>query len=381
MNRDVRLPAWPLAFVALALFGLFTNAALPRSVLTADVHIFQDRVSAILDGNLPYFDTLYEHLPLALPPMLLPRLLPGGDEILLYLPVFAALMTGCLILTGRWLERIALDVQSERTVMRWAIITAPLIPLVAFRVDPLPTMFTVLAVYLSFVTVHRSALWAGLAGVASKGWPVVLAPIEWWAGRRRQAVALVGFAVVLGGGLLLTPGFQEGREFSGVHLETVAGSVIVWLRSVFGAESGIFGAAGATYVSAPGVTIMVGAFLGGALLWLTRSLWRNAVSTRSAVQLVGIVTFALLLASPLLSAQFLLWLTPWLVFFESKPLERMFLAANVVNLALMLDFSPGEFIWQSGLLLRNGLLVAMAVHLVMVVRQGVPTGKRIAARG
>lgn len=381
MNRNVRLPGWPLAFVVLALFGLFINAALPRSVLTADVHIFQDRVSAILDGNLPYFDTLYEHLPLALPPMLLPRLLPGGDEILLYIPVFAALMTACLVLIGIWLERIAADVQSERTVMRWAIITAPLIPLVAFRVDPLPTMFTVLAVYLSFVTVHRSALWAGLAGVASKGWPVVLAPIEWWAGRRRRAVALVGFAVALGGGLLLTPGFQEGREFSGVHLETIAGSVIVWLRSVFGAESGIFGAAGATYVSAPGVTLLVGAFLGAGLLWLTRSLWRHAVSTRTAVQLVGVVTLALLLASPLLSAQFLLWLTPWLVFFESRRLERMFLAANVVNLALMLDFSPAEFIWQSGLLLRNGLLVAMAVHLVMLVRQRAATGERVAARG
>lgn len=367
MTQSKNLPVWPLALVAMGIFGYVTRTIAARSVLAADPVLFLDRVRPIFNGELPYFDTLYEHLPLALPVMVLPRLVPGGDTNAVYVAGFGVLMMICLILTGMAMARVASSAGVPSGDVRWATLAAPLVPLVAFRIDPLATVLAVAAFLLSFVVVSTRGLWVGLAAIAAKGWPVVLAPVEWWAGRRRRAITFVGFAAVLAGGLLLTPGFQEGRDFSGIQLETIAGSILVWLRSVAGADSGLFTAAGAAYVEAPPVMLLVGLALASTTLWLTRSIWRREVTVVHAAQAVGIVTAALLLFSPLLSAQFLLWLTPWLVFFPAGRSQPLFVLLGGVTLVLLLQWAPNNLVWQTGLLVRNGLLLAVVAEMIREV--------------
>lgn len=367
--RQRALTAWP-GMVALAAFvGYIATPLLPNSVLASDARIYADRVDSILDGNLPYFDVLYEHLPLGLPPMLAPRLVPGSDQSFVYVLIFGLIMVACLILLGRAVGKLATNAAVSGGAERWAALALPLVPLVAFRLDPLPTLLAVVALTLAFSRPGWGSMWAGIAAIAAKGWPVVLAPIEWWAGRRRQAVVWVAFTVVLGGSLLLTPGFQEGRDFSGIHLETVAGSVIALFSSLFGTGADLAVAAGATYVAAPTWVLAVGPALAGALLWGTRRLWSAPVGPGAAARLAGVLTLGLLLASPLLSAQFLLWLTPWLIFFESRRLRRLFIGLGVVTLAMLAFWGPANVWWQLALAARNILLVAAGWELVIAARR------------
>jgi hypothetical protein len=186
---------------------------------------------------------------------------------------------------------------------------------------------------------------------------------------------IVGFTVVLAGGLLLTPGFQEGRDFSGIQLETIAGSILIWVRSITGGDPGLFTAAGAAYVETSALMLFVGVALAAMTLWLTRSMWRREVTVAHAAQAVGILTLALLLFSPLLSAQFLLWLTPWLVFFPASRSQPLFVILGGVTLVLLLQWAPKNVLWQTGLLVRNGLLLAMAAEMIREV-----LAPRVAAR-
>lgn len=362
------LNVWP-GLVALAAFlGYLATPLLPNSVLASDARIYADRVDSILDGNLPYFDVLYEHLPLGLPPMLAPRLVPGSERSFVYVLIFGLIMVACLILLGRAVGKLADDAGTAGGAERWAALALPLVPLVAFRLDPLPTLLAVVALRLAFARAGWGSMWAGIGAIAAKGWPVVLAPIEWWAGRRRQAMVWAVFAVALGGGLLLTPGFQEGRDFSGIHLETVAGSVIALVSSLFGSGADLAVAAGATYVAAPTWVLAVGPALAATLLWGTRRLWRAEPGPGSGARLAGVLTLALLLASPLLSAQFLLWLTPWLIFFGGRRLPRLFVGVGLVTLGLLAFWGPANVWWQLALAGRNLLLLAVAWELVRAAK-------------
>lgn len=379
-TQSSRLAVWPPLFALVAFLSYLLTPALPNAVLSADAQNFQDRMTAILDGKLPYFETLYEHLPLSLPPMMAARIVPGGHETFVYTAVFGVLMTACLIATGALIRRIAIAAEIESGASQWAVLTLPLVPIVAFRVDPVSLLLAVAAFYLSFVAIRDSALWVGLAGIAAKGWPVVLAPVEWWAGRRKRAIIMAVFAIVLSGGLLLTPGFQEGRDFSGVHLETMIGSLLAWIRSIAGRDSGLGMAAGAVYVAAPTLALLVGPALGGLLVWKTRALWKRAVTVRNAAQLMAVLTFALLLSSPLLSAQFLLWLTPWIVFFPSGAMRRLFVVQGLATTSLLAFWAPRDLLWQSVLLARNALLLLFAWELVRYVQKSAHPSQVAAVR-
>lgn len=376
LTETKRLALWPLGLVSLGLLGYLAEGALPRAVLTDDARIYFERVTPILDGKLPYVDVLFEHFPLALPPMLVPRLVPGGDTTLVYTALFGLLMLACLVAIGAVVGRVAAAAGVTRGASQWALLTAPLVPFVAYRNDPVATLLAVAAFYYSFVVSSRAGPVTALAAIAAKGWPLVLALAEWLAGRRRRAMLVGGFAAVLGGVLLLTPGFQEGRDFSGVHLETIAGSGLVWLRSATGADAGIAMAAGAIYVSAPAATLLVGVALGTATAWSARPALTAPFTIGAAARLVGVATAALLLVSPLFSAQFLLWLTPWLLFFGGRT-RRSFLVAATITLLLMSLWAPTNLWWQSGLVIRNGAFLAMVVQMALEIRQ--PSSRAVPA--
>lgn len=362
-----------MAFTAFASYLL--RPALPDAVLSAEAQNFRDRMSAVLDGQWPYLETLYEHLPLAFPPMLLPRLVPGGEQTYIYTAVFGVLMTAMLIWTGFVVARVARAAGIAAGDVKWAWLVIPIVPIVAFRIDPVPTLLAVAAFHISFVLDRGSGPYVTAAAIAAKGWPLVLAPLEWWRGRRLRGIALFAFTGGLATALLATPGFQEGRDFSGVHLETMAGSAIAWLRTIAGADSGLGRSAGAVYVSAPSIVLAVGAILAALLLLASRSMWRRPVTVSHAAQQAGVLTLALLLASPLLSAQFLLWLTPWLIFFRSRRISALMIGSGLLTTVLLALWGPSELWWQTVLLARNVLLLFIAVEMVRVVAERPAPGK------
>ena len=355
---------WPLWVVLAAMLGLFSEALAPNSVLADDPAIYATRADAIIGGAWPYVDAVYEHFPLSLPFMVVPRWLAPGSNTLLYSSLFGALMVGCLVGTGLVLRRVASgDGTLNGLDGRWAWMAIPLVPLVAFRIDPVSTLLAVAAFYLAWRGVGSGATVAALAAIGAKGWPVVLAATEWSAGRRRRAMALVGFAAVVAAALLATPGFQQGREFTGIQLETIAGSFLTWIRSIRGDDPGLFIAAGSTYVSAPSWVLAVGPILGASLLWRSRRAWSESPAVRPALLLTGLATLALLISSPLLSAQFLIWLTPWFAAAQRET-RRLFAACALLTTGLLAFWSLGDAVWHSVLVARNVGLIGCGLLLV-----------------
>ena len=237
-------------------------------------------------------------------------------------------------------------------------------PLVLFRIDPLSVLFVALAV-AALLTGRRSAGWCAAAGVAAKGWPVIVAPVAWWRNRRLSAVSIVAFTVLLTAALFATPGFREGRGFDGIHLETLVRSLFAWLGAVTdGAQ--LVTAAGAAYVEAPGWAVPANMAIGGALLVYSRA-WRLDRSPRNTMMLAGMATAGLVLASPLLSAQFLLWLTPFLAFVPWRRPRALFIAASVFTIVLVGHWDVFRVWWHTLLLVRNVLLVASVFTLASAI--------------
>ena len=361
---DTTRPVWPLWVVLAAMLGLFSEALAVNSVLADDPAIYATRVDPIIEGAWPYVDAVYEHFPLSLPFMVIPRWLAPGSNTLAYTALFGALMVACLIGTGLVLRRMAQGADTLNGLdAKWAWLALPLVPLVAFRIDPVSTFLAALAFHLAWRGRYRHALVASIAAIAAKGWPVVLAASEWFAGRRRRALVLVGSTVAFAAALLATPGFQQGREFSGIQLETIAGSLLTWVRSLRGSDPGLFVAAGSTYVSAPAWVLVVGPVIAAWLLWRSRRAWREPLSIRPALLLTGLAALALLIASPLLSAQFLIWLTPWMAAAE-RPTRNVFALCAAVTTGLLAFWSLGALAWHTALLARNAGLIGCGLLLV-----------------
>lgn len=329
-------------------------------VLTSDASLYHDLIERALAGSLPYFDLGFEHFPLMLVPMSA-ALIISTISGLHYTVGFAALMLVFLFLIAETVARLGRRLGIEDGARRWLLVAGPLFPLVLFRLDAVPTLLAVLAVYLAVSEHERGSLAAALAGILAKGWPVVLAAAEWWRGKKFRAVGYVAFTGILALALLATPGFREGREFVGVHMETLTGSLLVTWRLLTGAPTGIVGAAGATYVEAgTWATVgngLVGLGIGGAALLVLRTKfhWLGGVA------LAGALTYAIMFASPLLSAQFLIWPTPFLALAASRRVRWAAAAAALLTTLLFSVWTYDALWWNVGLVARNLLLLGVAI--------------------
>jgi hypothetical protein len=203
-----------------------------------------------------------------------------------------------------------------------------------------------------------------VAGILTKGWPVVLALPEWWRGRRRRAVVLIVIALAIGGLLITLPGFSQARQFSGIHSETTVGAVYTLARISSGSDLGLINDAGATYVSVPIWAAVANLGLGLLLLILTLARIRGEFSWEGAVRLLSAAVLALLIGSPLLSPQFILWPTPFLALHPDKTIRGMALAVSALTLLYMLAWNPGfegDLWWVGVVNLRNIVLLALGV--------------------
>lgn len=364
MSRDVRR-----VFVGTLLLAAFL-AAFRAAELAGDPGIYRNRMALLFDGQIPYVDFFFEHFPLAILPMALAWLLGGAFDPLIYTILFSLMMALCLGATLVVVERTGDRLTISDPGLRWLAVAGPLFPIVLFRSDPFPVLLATAAFYAMVFAKERLAIGMEITGIFTKGWPVVLAVVEWWRGRRRRAIVLVVIALVLGGLLITLPGFSQARQFSGIHSENTVGALYTLTRISSGFDLGLITDAGATYVSVPVWAAIANLGLGVALLILALVRVRGEFSWEGSLRLLSAAVVALLVGSPLLSPQFLLWPTPFLALHPSKTIRGGAIAVSGLTLLYMLAWNPGfegDLWWVGVVNLRNMVLVALGVMTVWTV--------------
>jgi hypothetical protein len=203
----------------------------------------------------------------------------------------------------------------------------------------------------------RDSAWATGAAIASKGWPIVLAVIDWWRGERRRATITVG-ATLAGVAVLTTfPLFRSGREFFGVHIETVTGAAIALVRTVRGVPTGVGVAAGASYVEVGSWAVATNLLIGAALGLLGLRVLARPFSWKRAVDLIGVLTIAVMLVSPLLSAQFIIWITPFAAVSTNRRVRIGAAAAAFLTGVFVTFWYIDSWWWWAVIVARNGFLL------------------------
>jgi hypothetical protein len=356
-------------FLGIVLLAIFL-AVLRELELAGDPRIYRGRMALLFDGQVPYVDFFFEHFPVAIAPMALAWLLGGAFNPVIYTVLFALIMAMCLALTLTLVERTGERLSLTSPGLRWLAIAGPLFPIVLFRSDPFPVVLAMASFYAMVFARERMAIGMEVAGILTKGWPVVLAMPEWWRGRRRRAVVLVVISMAVGGLLITLPGFSQARQFSGIHSETAVGAVYTLVRISSGSDLRLINDAGATYVSVPVWAAIANLGLGLVLLVLAIARVRGDFSWYGSVRLLSAAVLALLIGAPLLSPQFMLWPTPFLALHPDKAVRGMALTVSALTLLYMLAWNPGfegDLWWVGVVNLRNIVLIVLGATSAWVV--------------
>ena len=364
--------------VGIAVIGPQTGV-FPGSEMASDPLQYRDRMEAIFDGAVPYVEADFEHLPVNLVPMALAWVAGGSRGDFAYWVVFALLMVAALYLLTESLAVIGSALGDGRTALRWLAIAGPLFPLVIARNDPLVTVLAVLAARLWIERGRRGADVLLVGAVLAKGWPLVMLADAWWRGRRRAALVIGAVSITMVGAVSLTDGFRETRAFRGVHTESLAGGVLGLVRVVRGEGLGMISTAGARYLDAPGWMRAAGLLVGLALAAAALGALRADYSARRAFTLTGALVGAVLVMSPLLSPQFVLWILPFVALAADRPGVRLAFGVSGLSMVLIAYWrvmEAGAAWWWLTLNMRNVLLLALAVRLVSVAAgdRRTPTG-------
>ena len=100
---------------------------------------------------------------------------------------------------------------------------------------------------------------------------------------------------------------------------------------------------------------------------------RGAFSWYGAVKLLSAAVVALLVGSPLLSPQFILWPTPFLALHLNHTVRGTAIAVSVLTLVYMLGWNSGfegDLWWVGVVNLRNIFLVILGILTAWTVSQG-----------
>lgn len=172
----------PLAVALAALtaaYGIASSGLLGTRHI-GDGFVYEAYQRAVADGFFPYREFAVEYPPLALAPVL-----AVGDDMWL----LAFQMAGCLLVCGWAVGRLA----GPGAVWAMAVGVLCAGPILSTRFDLLPAALVVLSL-LALVRERPHLAFALLgAGVATKLWPVVVAPaaMAWLDARGERRVALV----------------------------------------------------------------------------------------------------------------------------------------------------------------------------------------------
>lgn len=331
-----------LQLVGLTLIGVVT-------VLThfgphhADVSLYYESSLKLMQGQVPYRDFRFEYPPLALLPMLLPRLMKLGLPLtwteyrLLFLieNVLLSLLTSLLYL--KIVPRLQSEKCSIRALKFYLLLVSLSSPLVLWRYDMFPALLTQLA--LLSVLIGRPMLagtWLGF-GVAAKLYPVVLIPIvgAYYLASRKYtelvrllvgslgAIALVFLPLVpLVRGELFS--FLSYHQMRGLQIESLPAAAIILAHRVgltkvememvlnYGAMHLVSPLADSVLKWLPLVFILASAAVIAICTLRFRSEYhKGAVSGQSLVAYLVVALLTFMVSSKVFSPQYIIWLLPF----------------------------------------------------------------------
>jgi len=354
LRREFR---WALLLMAILVVGLLVASNWDHSVLKNDPTAFAARTHQVLEGRIPYVDFEFEHLPVALAPMLAAGLLEKVLGNVHYTLLFWLVMSLVLFEIGIVLNRLGRQLGQADVALRWVAMSWAVLPLAAFRVDAVSVLLTLLALSLLLAGNEKGSAWATGTAIAAKGWPIVLSVVDWWRGKRVRAALTVAITIAGVAVLASFPLFRSGREFFGVHIETATGSIVGLVRSLTGSSLRSEVTAGASYIEVGKWALALNGVLGIALgLSALRSL-RNPFSWERAIDLIGVLTIAVMFVSPLLSAQFVLWITPFAALTASRRVRFGTAAAAVLTGVLVVFWYFDSSWWWGVIVARNAALM------------------------
>jgi len=424
--EDVRLhidrflwPPWvaPLAFVSHVsdeqLFYEYTRVMLGEAadlsfIAHQQLGDYEQQLAGMrkLDADhpgrkLPYRDLKIGFPPLSVAMILLPRLVVSSLPA--YRTAFGALAT-LFYLASWWLGfRLAVRMGSPLTlgeVARRAVwVTLALGSIYTRRVDALPSLLGLGALYA--LTTRRTLVAALLlvAGTLAKLFPILFVPVwlalllGWGPPARRRFWLLLGGlgSVALAGAALLfvlvgvaaTPLTAQLSLFAArpFQIESTVGSLLLALRGAAGVVTGFgsYNAAAPAWLSASWELVMLVAVLAISVLafrWARRNRGLDAAAEARAFALFTAVTLlAIWATSKVLSPQYLVWGVPLLALLPGERGPRIYrwfavtLALGQLCYPILCDFLHDGWPPVVAILLaRNALLWALLVLTLRAAR-------------
>lgn len=334
----------------------FTESHGDQSPIAGDPGIYEGRIDEIFDGGVPYVDSTLEHLPASVVPMVVVSVAAMATDIS-YTFLWAVAMTVVFVATV-WLWSVQSLPFPAGT--RFLMLSLPLLPLALYRVEPWVVLLASVSIVLAL---HKR--WIGSAAMTvvatlAKGWPLVLLAYPWRAGRRVAASLAAVVSLGLLGAVSMMPGFRDGRAFTGIHSETIVGNLVLVGRHLTGSANGIDMTAGAAYVDVASVAVLLNLAIGGWFLLRGAIRAMRSYPIEHLVVPLGLATVGIVLASPLLSTQFIIWLVPFVMFLD-RPNRWLFVGIGIVSLVSIIWWDPSSAVWAATILVRNVMLVALAV--------------------
>lgn len=357
--RQLRLP---MLLILGSIAGVLIAAALPYSILPGDAEPYRERMAELFSGKIPYVGFDFEHLPGAIVPMAAAWVLGGSASLQSYVLALAAVSTICLIATGATLRRLERYLETG-LAWRWGVTVLPLLPFLLFRNDSWPVLLTVLAFSMG-VRGSKSDFLAAVFGALSKFWPATWALVDWWRGRRLRALLLAGLGVALLA-LLRTGAVTRIQRPIGIHTETLGGSLLAVARGLQGRPLGLQQTS-ALYIEAASWVLVANAIPALMVAALVLITLRQPFSWSHAWTSFGLMTGAIVLASPLFSTQYLAWLAPFLA--VRATWMRVAFLINAASLGIILSFDRalvGEMWWFGGVFLRNLVLLTFLFYIAV----------------
>jgi hypothetical protein len=286
---------------------LYRLATAPN--INGDIGIYQRWYACCLShGRLPSADPMWQYPPGAAVAFWLPGRLPGS-----YVDYFVLLMIGCDLAVMLMLLRVARRGGSMMGAWYWTCAVALLGSTTVTRFDFVPVVLSVAALGLAGRPGVRGALIG--AGAVVKVWPVTLLagtpPGQWRRSLAAAAVVIAAVCVPFAGAMGSFVAHQDAR---GPEVESVAATPFMIWRHAGWPGTWVF-RFGAYQLSGPHAALALDASrVGLVLAGLAVVAWRVLIDTgrarwrpEFAADAPLAATLLFLVASPVLSPQYLLW--------------------------------------------------------------------------
>jgi hypothetical protein len=370
----------------MVLFALLVFAVVARvQQVSSTIHTFESGQPVPRTTYLPRFAEIaaaegraYRDFPVEYPPVSLGAIeLVGGANAnetgthLVWFMVFCDLAIVAALTFG-W---------GRRTAVYYLVLTVPFLGFLYMTIDLLSAALAIGGVALVVRGRERSGGVAVAAAVLAKVWPFAVLPVM-LVQRKHRALGWSVAALTLGGLAWIWWGGPSGplqvatqRHTPGWEYESLVGSVLWVLGHGFVSIND-----SARLGTAPGWAKAL--LLGAAVIGIAAVWYRASRRDRHELGLPAMAAVSiLLLAAPLLSYPFLIWLAPWaaIAWAERTGYVRWLLASlMLVSGLLVVSYSSAladQALWsiKAILLLRNALLVA--VPAVYLLERGNATGK------